>query len=39
MATELRRTTIIGRDDELAAGDRFLDALATGPAALLIETP
>jgi DNA-binding CsgD family transcriptional regulator len=37
MATELRRTTIIGRDNELAAGDRFLDALATGPAALLIE--
>jgi DNA-binding CsgD family transcriptional regulator len=28
---------VIGRDDELAAGDRFLDALDAGPATLVLE--
>ncbi len=32
-------TTIIGRQEELALGARFLDDVATAPAALLLEGP
>ena len=32
-----RRPGVIGRDTELAAGDGFLDALAAGPAMLVLE--
>ena len=32
-----RRPTVFGRDEELAAGDRYLDALRNGSASLLLE--
>ena len=31
------RPGVIGRDDDLAAGDRFLDALDGGSATLVLE--
>ena len=31
------RPGVIGRDDELAVGDRFLDAIAGGAATLFVE--
>jgi DNA-binding NarL/FixJ family response regulator len=31
------RPAIVGRDDELAVGDRFLEAIETGPASLFVE--
>jgi len=31
------RPAIVGRDDELAVGDRFLEAIETGPASLVLE--
>jgi DNA-binding CsgD family transcriptional regulator len=37
LAVSERRSEIIGRAAELLTGDRFLDALAVGPARLLLE--
>jgi len=31
------RPAVVGRDDELAVGDRFLGAIETGPASLFLE--